>query len=156
MDTSNIWQQNALHHRSQIPKSKKMIFGQLDLRYNTVCDGAIVRGSISGNRYLECFLSHLLIQADIGTHSVYYKNEYRDFPGFYIEYIQTVQKKPPTTLCTLCRTAQGGTPVLKRTVWVCRTSKFETEQVSQFVPIRFSVLIQQVWNPLAICGLWKK
>ena len=32
-------------------------------------------------------------------------------------------------------------------------SKFENEQVSQFVPIRFGVLIQHVCNPLAICGL---
>ena len=34
----------------------------------------------------------------------------------------------------------------------CRASKFDNERVSQFVPIRFGVLIQQVFNPLAICN----
>ena len=34
-----------------------------------------------------------------------------------------------------------------------RASKFEDERVSQCVPTRFGVLIQQVCNPLAMCGL---
>ena len=35
----------------------------------------------------------------------------------------------------------------------CRVSKFENKQVAQFVPIHFSVLLQQVCKSLVICGI---
>ena len=75
----------------------------------------------------------------------------------YIHY--TGCPKTLTTHSMLCRTANWSLfkkEPLSGNAGCCRATKFENELVSQFVPIRFSVLIQQLCNPSAICGLWYK
>ena len=81
----------------------------------------------------------------------YWLSEFCDFNVMFI--LQGVPKTP-TTLSMLCRTANWSLfkkePLSGNALFgCCRASKFENERVSQFAPIRFGVLIQQVCNPSA-------
>ena len=82
--------------------------------------------------------------------------------GLYICYIHTyVQDVPksPTSFRMLCRTTNWSLfkkePLSGNKRFVCcRASKFDNERVSKCFPISFGVLSQQVFNPLATCGLY--
>ena len=67
-------------------------------------------------------------------------------------WLYTECPKTPTMLSMLCRTANWSLfkkePLSGNARFgCCRASMFEKEQVSQFVPLHFGVLIQPIWNP---------